>query len=189
MKEEELEYQLGAHIQIPKEKQLFTLEDLPAVILINPKYSHNIGAAIRGCSCYGAKTLIFTGTRCIEDIANRTTKKGYRLPREERMRGYKDVTIYNDEYPFNRFPKETIPIAIEFRHNSEWLPAFEHPKNAIYVFGPEDGSISQMYLMHCHRFVMIPSKHCLNLAVAVNTVLYERNRFFGVIKSEDIEAL
>jgi hypothetical protein len=29
-------------------------------------------------------------------------------------------------------------------------------------------------LSHCHRFVVIPTRHCLNLATAVATVLWDR---------------
>jgi tRNA(Leu) C34 or U34 (ribose-2'-O)-methylase TrmL len=90
------------------------------------------------------------------------------------MKDYKDVKIVHDEYPFNRFPDWVTPVAVERRHNSENLNYFEHPENAVYVFGPEDGSIIQVFLKHCHRFVVIPSKHCLNLAAAVNVILYHR---------------
>jgi tRNA(Leu) C34 or U34 (ribose-2'-O)-methylase TrmL len=51
---------------------------------------------------------------------------------------------------------------------------FEHPPNAVYVFGPEDGSVSKPHINHCHRFVVIPTKHCLNLATAVATMLWDR---------------
>jgi tRNA(Leu) C34 or U34 (ribose-2'-O)-methylase TrmL len=32
-----------------------------------------------------------------------------------------------------------------------------------------------MHRRFCHRFVKIPTKHCLNLANAVATVLYDRH--------------
>ena len=67
-----------------------------------------------------------------------------------------------------------IPVAIEMRPNSENLMTFEHPKNAVYVFGPEDGSIDPRILSKCERFVVIPTLHCTNLAAAVYTVLYDR---------------
>jgi len=31
---------------------------LPAVVLINPKYAHNVGAAVRACSCWGVRQLV-----------------------------------------------------------------------------------------------------------------------------------
>jgi tRNA C32,U32 (ribose-2'-O)-methylase TrmJ len=51
--------------------------------------------------------------------------------------------------------------------------AMVNPK-ALYIFGPEDGSIPQSVLKECHRFVVIPTKHCVNLAAAVYLVLYDR---------------
>lgn len=192
MREEEPQFELGAHIKIPKDSQLFTEDDLPAVILCNPKYGHNIGAVVRGASICGAKTVIFTGTRALEALkltSNGSSKKGYRLPREERMKEYKNVAIFSDERPFSRFPRDTAFVAIELLPSSEWLPTFHHPQKAVYVFGPEDGSIPPVYRRHCERFVAIPALSCFNLAVAVNIVLYKRNEFFGVITSEDIDLL
>jgi tRNA(Leu) C34 or U34 (ribose-2'-O)-methylase TrmL len=66
------------------------------------------------------------------------------------------------------------PVAVEVRPKSEPLHTFEHPDKALYVFGPEDGSIPTALLRHCHRFVVIPTRHCLNLATAVATILWDR---------------
>jgi tRNA(Leu) C34 or U34 (ribose-2'-O)-methylase TrmL len=138
----------------------------PAIILCNPKYPTNVGAAVRAASCYGAKQVWWTGNRV------RITE-GKRLPREERMKGYKDVEQRQFDYPFEHFPN-AVPVAIELLNNSECLLDFVHPENAVYVFGPEDGSIPPVLRRHCHRFVSIPTKHCTNLAAAVYTVLYDR---------------
>jgi tRNA(Leu) C34 or U34 (ribose-2'-O)-methylase TrmL len=172
MKEEPCEFELGEIKHIQKDQSLFDENFLPAIVLSNPKYPHNVGGTIRAASNFGAKLIIFSGDRVSLEPPQDKTK--YRLPREERMRGYKDVIIIHDEYPFNRFSCNIIPVAVELRVNSEILGQFIHPKNAVYVFGPEDGNIPQIYLRHCHRFVRIPSKHCLNLAAAVNVILYDR---------------
>ena len=140
----------------------------PAVALINPKNARNVGAILRACSCFGVNQLWWTGKRVQLDI-----ERGTRLPREERMKGYRDVEMRQYDRIFDEFPKAT-PVAIEVRENSEILTEFEHPENPLYVFGPEDGSIDSKYLRHCHRFVVIPSKHCTNLAAAVYIVLYDR---------------
>lgn len=123
---------------------------------------------VRLASCYGFKQVWFTGERVSLDISFRK-----RLPREERMKGYADVEIINYDYPFEQF-KDAVPVAIEVRKGSEPLHAFEHPQNAVYVFGPEDGSVSKPHISHCHRFVVIPTRHALNLATAVATVLWDR---------------
>src|SRR5690606_19726274 len=131
----------------------------PAVALTNPKFAHNVGAALRACSCYGVKQLWWSGNRVQLD---RTKKK--RLPREERLRGYKDVEMRHYYNFFDQFDSDIVPVAVELMPNSESLATFEHPEKAVYVFGPEDGSISSMHRRHCQRFVVIPSMHCLNLA-------------------------
>ena len=140
----------------------------PSIVLMNPKYPHNVGQIVRAASCYGVKQVWWTGHRVSLDVA-----KGERLPREERMKGYKDVEMFQHDYPFDQFPK-AVPVAIEIRPNCENLMDFVHPKNAVYVFGPEDGSLDKMVARHCHRFVKIPTVHCTNLAAAVWTVLYDR---------------
>lgn len=174
MREELPQFNLMEKYNISKNDSVFGADDTPAIIMSNPKYPHNVGAAVRACSCYDSSLLIFTGDRLLEELKKQKGKRGYRLPREERMKGYKEVRIFNDEYPFNRFSQDVVPVAVEIRNNAEHLPNFVHPKNAVYVFGPEDGSVPQIYLKHCQRFVKIPSKHCLNLAASIYTVLYDR---------------
>lgn len=147
----------------------------PAIVLINPKYPHNVGTCQRACSAFGVKQLWWTGDRVTLD-----PEKGERLPREERMRGYKDVDLINYDRPLDQFPRGTTPVAIEVRANSERLPEFVHPDNPVYVFGPEDGMIPKHILSLCHRFLLIPTKHCLNLAAAVNVVLYDRMAKLGL---------
>lgn len=139
----------------------------PAILLWNPHYSFNVAHAVRAASCFGVKQVWFTGDRVAIDPKAR-------LPREERMKGYREVELRQHDYPFDEFPRGTVPVAIELRQESENLLEFEHPKNALYVFGPEDGTLSRPQLQHCHRFVMIPTRHCVNLAAAVYMVLYDR---------------
>jgi tRNA(Leu) C34 or U34 (ribose-2'-O)-methylase TrmL len=140
----------------------------PAIVLADPKYAFNVGMVVRLASCYGLGQVWYTGGRAGLDISPRK-----RLPREERMKGYADVEIINCDYPFEHFA-DAVPVAVEVRQKSEPLHSFEHPENAVYVFGPEDGSIDKGLLGHCHRFVVIPTRHCLNLATAVATILWDR---------------
>lgn len=139
----------------------------PAVTLINPKHARNVGAALRACSCFGIHQLWFSGNR-IQLNGN------HRLPHEERMKGYDDVELRQYDYVFNQFASDVTPVAIELVPGSESLADFEHPENALYVFGPEDGGLERVTLQHCHKFVTIPTRHCTNLAAAVYIVLYDR---------------
>lgn len=142
----------------------------PAVVLIDPKCPHNVGAAVRAASCYGIGQVWFTGER-VQLIGERR----YRLPREERMRGYRDVDLRHSEQPLDAFDTAAVPVAVELRHHAESLIDFVHPEHGVYVFGPEDGSLDRAILGRCHRFVVIPTRHCTNLAAAVYTVLYDRH--------------
>ena len=141
----------------------------PAIVLIDPKFPHNVGAAVRAASCYGIGQVWFTGDR-VQLVGERR----YRLPREERMRGYQDVELCHSDQPFDAFDK-AVPVAVELRASAESLIGFAHPDRAVYVFGPEDGSLDRAVLGLCHRFVVIPTRHCTNLAAAVYTVLYDRH--------------
>ena len=125
----------------------------PAIALLNPKYADNVAKVVRLASCYGLSQVWFSGDRVSLD-----PKGKQRLPREERMKGYQDVELRQHNYIFDQFPDAT-PVAVEVRDNSESLYTFEHPANALYVFGPEDGSIARAALAHCHRLVIIPTRH------------------------------
>ncbi len=141
----------------------------PAVALINPKFPHNVGAALRAASCFGVPQVWFTGDRVTLGL-----KGAKRLPREERMKGYRDVDLRHFDHVFDQYEDDITPVAIELRPNAETLHSFVHPEKALYIFGPEDGSIPQVALRNCHRFVVIPTRHCVNLAAAVYLVLYDR---------------
>ena len=158
----------------------------PAVALCNPKFPHNVGAALRACSCFGIKQLWFSGNR-VKLTADKS--KGYRLPREERMKGYKEVDLRNFDYFFEQFDKSVTPVAVELRRNAELLPHFVHPEHPLYVFGPEDGSIDQVMLRHCHRFLVIPTAHCVNLSAAVYLVLYDRLQKRIVAGIEEVHSM
>ena len=142
----------------------------PAIALVDPKFPHNVGAAVRAASCYGIGQVWFSGDR-----VQLRGARGHRLPREERMRGYQEVQLRQSDVFFDAFDPATVPVAVEVRPGSESLIDFEHPDHALYVFGAEDGSLGRGVLRHCHRFVIIPTRHCTNLSAAVYTVLYDRH--------------
>jgi tRNA(Leu) C34 or U34 (ribose-2'-O)-methylase TrmL len=152
-----------------KGKEVKVIAETPAIYLHNPKYPHNLGQTIRACACFGVKQVWWSGQRVVRELEGLD-----RIPREERMRGYEDVSLLYSERAIDAFPSDVVPVALEFRPNSEKLPDFVHPKKAVYVFGPEDGSLDRGILSRCHRFVFIPTKHCVNLSAAVYMVLYDR---------------
>lgn len=157
----------------------------PSIVLENPKYGRNVSQVVRLASGYGISQVWYTGNRVsiedpsknIDGMGGKRTKKGQgkaRLPREERMKGYKKVEIRSYDQPMSCFPRGAVPVAIEIRKGATMLQHFEHPENAVYIFGPEDGSVSKNLVSHCHHFIVIPVQHCLNLSTAVSTVLWDR---------------
>lgn len=156
-----------------------------AVVLINPKTPYNVGSAIRACSIFEVPTLRWTGRRISTADGRRKAGSGLRsnrprLPREERLKDYANVDWREDtsERVVTDLCAEhdLTPVAVEIVPGSEPLDTFVHPENALYVFGPEDGSIPKGVLSVCHRFVQIPScnRTPFNLAAALNIVLYDR---------------
>jgi len=144
----------------------------PAIVLHMPKYPHNVGQVVRLASAFGIAQVWYSGDRIREAL-------GARLPREERMRRYQDVVLVNHPDPLAKICDSipgARPVAIELRPGAESLVDFVHPEDGapVYVFGPEDGSLPGAVLKRCHRFVVIPSYECLNLATSVAAVLYDR---------------
>lgn len=141
--------------------------ETPAVVLLDPRDAYNVGNAQRACSNWGVNQLWWTGTRVTTDLQG-----GERLPREERMKGWANVALINHQRPFDAF-KSLKPrvIGVELFKGAQNLFHYQHPLDAIYVFGPEDGSIHDSVKHLCHEFVMAPTHHCMNLAAAVNVVL------------------
>lgn len=53
-------------------------------------------------------------------------------------------------------------------------PEYTHPDRALYIFGPEDGSLDKEIRDWCEDVIYIPTTGCMNLAATVNVVLYDR---------------
>src|SRR5688572_19837218 len=86
----------------------------PAVVLVEPQFAYNVGHAVRACSCWGFRQLWWTGGGVTLDVA-----RGERLPREERLRGYRDVQMIHHERPLDQFDcsgdSAAVPVAVELR--------------------------------------------------------------------------
>jgi tRNA(Leu) C34 or U34 (ribose-2'-O)-methylase TrmL len=63
---------------------------------------------------------------------------------------------------------------VELVDGARSLPEYTHPDRALYIFGPEDGSLDKEIRDWCEDVVYIPTQGCMNLAATVNVVLYDR---------------
>jgi tRNA G18 (ribose-2'-O)-methylase SpoU len=65
-------------------------------------------------------------------------------------------------------------VGVELTEDAVDLPAFRHPTRAAYVLGPERGSLSPELLARCDHVVRIPTRFCVNVAIAAAIVMYDR---------------
>jgi tRNA(Leu) C34 or U34 (ribose-2'-O)-methylase TrmL len=143
--------------------------------LINPKSPTNVGGVLRAAGCYNAKQVFFTGNRYLNAKKFHTDTKNVveRIPLTE-----------TDDLESIK-PDDATVVVIELIEGATPLPEFNHPENAFYVFGPEDGSVSKDVLKWCDEVVYIPTIGCMNLAATCNVVLYDRLAKLGGVESSD----
>lgn len=135
--------------------------------LVNPKSPENVGSVMRAAGNYRVDSVVYTGNRYPRalmrnpDIPDMHRKVSQNIPLYEvgnLIEAATDLKI----------------VCVEFAENAISLPDYQHPQNAFYIFGPEDGSISQEVVDKADAVVYIPTVGCMNLAATVNVVLYDR---------------
>jgi tRNA(Leu) C34 or U34 (ribose-2'-O)-methylase TrmL len=134
------------------------------IALTNPKSPANVGAVMRAAGCYQVDYVCYTGQRYTRAAKYNTDTQ--------------DVS--------NRIPLVEVPsilqcsnpeakiVCVELVEGALPLPEFQHPPQAVYIFGPEDGTIAQDIIDSAHAVVYVPTIGCMNLAATVNVLLYDR---------------
>lgn len=119
---------------------------------------------MRAAGCFNADQVFYSGERFARaakfntDTKNRTST----------------IPLTAKDCLLDNVPEEMTIICVDLVEGAVSLPEFEHPSHAYYVFGPEDGTISQDVIDKADAVVYVPTKGCLNLAATVNVVLYDR---------------
>ncbi|MFT4653906.1 MAG: tRNA(Leu) C34 or U34 (ribose-2'-O)-methylase TrmL [Kangiellaceae bacterium] len=132
--------------------------------LVNPKSASNVAVILRAAGCFGVSSIFYTGIRYTHAKAFHEDTK--------RFRDSIPSTAVDDLLAM--MPRGATLVVVELVEGAIPLPAFTHPKNAYYIFGPEDGSVPQEIVNACEHVVYIPTKSSMNLAVTANVVLYDR---------------
>lgn len=128
------------------------------------KFSVNLGTLLRSAWNFGAAYVFTVGRRY--DRQHGDTVKAYRhIP----IFHYADWADYRVHAPF-----AWVPVAVEIMPTAEPLETYQHPAQAVYLLGPEDGRISDEALQAARDVVKIPSRLCLNVATAGAVVMYDR---------------
>ncbi|MEZ9231007.1 RNA methyltransferase [Vibrio amylolyticus] len=132
--------------------------------LTNPKSPSNVGAVMRAAGCYQADEVVYTGQRYEKASKFQTDTKNVT----------NKIPLNGVDSFLDNLSDETSIVCVDFAEGATPLPEFQHPDNAIYIFGPEDGSISQDVADRAHHVVYVPTIGCMNLAASVNVLLYDR---------------
>ena len=141
--------------------------------LTNPKSPSNVGAVMRAAGCYCVDQVLFTGQRYAKaakfggDKHNTDTKNA-----REKIPLIAVDSFENIELLRAVLLDQTKIICVDLVEGAIPLPHFKHPEKAIYIFGPEDGTISQNMINHSDDVVYVPTVGCMNLAASVNVLLY-----------------
>ena len=137
-----------------------------AVGVDHPKHEVNIGTLWRSAFCLGASMLFTVGRRYEPRQQRGDAVKAWRhLP----LVHFSTWDDYRTHAPFG-----WTPVGVEIGREAEDLRAFAHPESCVYVLGAEDHGLTNEAAALCKALVVIPSRYCLNVAVAGSIVMYDR---------------
>lgn len=126
----------------------------------------NLGNLMRSAHGFGASFTFTIGATYQALEARADTSKGqWHLPH------YNWPSV--DEMAL---PRGCRIVGVELLDEAIDLPSFRHPLRAAYVLGPEQGSLSKDLISRCDYVVRIPTRFCVNVAVAGAIVMYDRAR-------------
>lgn len=124
----------------------------------------NLGNLVRSANAFGASFVFLVDAQYDRRTAKSdTSNTEVALP------------VYDVPAPAAlQLPRGCRLVGVELVPDAIDLPSFRHPPQAAYVFGPERGSLSPELLERCDHVVRIPTRFCINLAVAGAVLMYDR---------------
>ena len=131
--------------------------------------SLNLGNIMRSAHAFGASFTFTVGATYQAMEARADTSKGqWHLPHYN----WADLDALV-------LPQGCKLVGVELIDSAIDLPSFKHPLRAAYVLGPERGSLTPELLARCDYTVKIPTRFCINVAMAGAIVMYDRVRTLG----------
>lgn len=130
--------------------------------LYNTKNPYNFGSICRLAGCWGVNSVLIQGSRFQKTSAD--TQKFFR-----------HYPVIHVESLLDSKPVGLIPVAVEIDDSASNIISYRHPSNAMYLFGAEDVGLPKDILDRCRDKIYLPTKYCLNLAITVGNVLYDRS--------------
>lgn len=134
-----------------------------------PKTTDNVGTLWRSAHVFGAAFVATIGARY-----HRQPSDTMQTPRHVPLLHFATVGDLLESV------QGATLIGVELCERARNLVTYNHAESAVYLLGPEDGSLPPDVLGLCRSVVQIPGTHCLNLAVAGSIVAYDRVAKSGV---------
>lgn len=139
-------------------------EQIVKIGLSNPKSPTNVGAVMRAAGCYGAHSVLYTGTRYDRAVKLNTDTK----------QASSQIPLIQQQHLLDNKAEGIQIVCVDLVEGAIPLPNFKHPEKALYLFGPEDGTLEQKIINQADAVVYVPTTGCMNLAATVNVLLYDR---------------
>jgi len=143
--------------------------------LCNPKNPSNVGAVMRAAGCFRAEAVFYTGQRYARAARFNTDTKNVS----------RNIPLTGVDRLLDDLPADMKIVCVELVEGAIPLPQFQHPDQAFYIFGPEDGTLDQAVIDRADAVVYVPTVGSLNLAAAVNVILYDRIAKSGATLAND----
>lgn len=161
-------------------KRLLVQDNHVTIGLTNPKSPTNVGGVMRAAGCYSVDQVVYTGhryTHAAKFIGSKnntdTQKSSEQIPLIA-IENFLQLETPNMSERLEKLPESTKLICVDLVEGATPLPHFQHPEQAFYIFGPEDGTIAQEVIDQADDVVYVPTVGCMNLAASVNVLLYDR---------------
>jgi tRNA(Leu) C34 or U34 (ribose-2'-O)-methylase TrmL len=132
-----------------------------AIGLVSPKTGANVGGVLRAAGIYGASLVAISGHR-------------YRRWPTDTRDAWRHLPLIETDDLHATIPFACVPVAVDLVDGARPLPNYTHPERAFYIFGPEDSTLGKATLAWCRDVIYVPGNGCMNLAAAVNVILYDR---------------
>ncbi len=124
----------------------------------------NLGNLMRSAHAFGASFTFTVGATYQALEARADTSKGQDHLPHYNWQSLEEMSL----------PEGCKLVGIELVDDAIDLPSFHHPLRAAYILGPELGSLSEPLLAQCDYTVKIPTRFCVNVAMAGAIVMYDR---------------
>lgn len=135
------------------------------VAMVHPKCLENVGSMLRSAHAFGADAVYLVAPR-----------HRYRRQSTDTSNATKHVPTWTlgsiDELVSEAEAMDAALVLVEVWGQD--IRSINHPERAMYVFGPEDGSLRSEDFPAEALSARIPTLYCLNLAVAGSIALFSR---------------